>query len=54
MNPDPLLTLLVAAVFVLLVLTIIIRNLRMPASFLENQRERGELKKKFLKRPVLL
>ncbi len=53
MFPDQTLSILAAAVFILLILYIIIRNLRMPASFHEKQRAREELRRTYLKKQII-
>jgi len=53
MFPDPTLSILAGAVFILLILYIIIRNLRMPASFYEKQRAREELRRTYLKKKII-
>jgi len=53
MVSDPSLIFLAAGVFILLVLYIIIRNLHMPPSFREKQREREELRKTYLKSKII-
>ena len=53
MIPDTSVVLLAEGVFILLVLYLIIRNLRMPASFHAKQREREELRRAYLKKQII-
>ena len=53
MVPDMPITLLVAVVFVLTVVYIFLRSLRMPPSFFEKQRERDRLRREFLKKEII-
>ena len=53
MVPEPSIVYLAAGVFILVVLCIIVRNLHMPPSFRDKQREREELRRTYLKKQII-